>query len=113
MSNFRYRLREGASVLAIGEGDVKNRLILASSNHLIFANVPEDESIPEYFRAKLRNIIEMLSKKQWNEDIKNDKIRATLHRMRYKTASKIALEVWNLYNEFETYLSSGFIPTYL
>lgn len=49
--------------------------------------------------------------KQWDENRKDDRIRATLHRMRFKTASKIALEVWTLYNEFEEYLSSGFIPT--
>jgi hypothetical protein len=110
MSNFRYRLRESVQILATGEGDVKNRLMLAGTNHLIFANIPEDESIPQYFRTKLESILQTLTVKEWGENLKGDKIRATLHRMRFKTGSEIAFEIWNLYNEYEEFLKSDFIP---
>lgn len=51
-----------------------------------------------------------LSKKQWDDETKNDRIRATIHRSQRKTLSKLATRIWELYVSFEEYLQSGFIP---
>lgn len=110
MSSFKYYLYECTKILATGENDVKNRLMLASTNFLIFANTPEDESVPAYFRDKHSKILKSITKKTWNEELEGDKIRATLYRMHKKTASKIAVEIWDLYNQYEEFLHSGFLP---
>ena len=110
VSNFRHRLYEATKIMTTGEEDVKNRLMLASTEHLIFANIPPDSEIPDYFQRKLQLILDKLSQKQWNATLEGDRIRATLHLMRRKTASKIAEEIWLLFNEYEEYQKSGFIP---
>jgi hypothetical protein len=84
---------------------------MAVTEHLLFANVPEDLSIPEYFRLELRALIHELSTKTWRPDLEGDRIRATIHPMRFKTAALAARRVWRLYNEFEEYSFSGFVPS--
>ena len=110
MSNFRVRLRAATATLATGEGEVKNRLGLAITNELLFANFPDDPDIPQYFRGKLHVIIQELSSRTWRPDLEGDRVRATIHPMRFKTAASFACRIWNLYNEFEEYAHSGFIP---
>lgn len=111
MGNFRLRLREGAKFLAIGQYDVKARLQVACTSHLLLANVAADEPIPDYFRTKLERIIAKLTTKEWNvETVEGDRLRATLHRMHGETASKIALEIWTLYTEYEEYEHGNFMP---
>jgi hypothetical protein len=110
MSNFRHRLREATQILATCETDVKNRLGPAVTNHLLFANIPDDCTIPVYFRGKLGEILNELSTKTWVPGVEGDRVRATIHPMRLKTASGFAARIWNLYNEFEEFEHSGFIP---
>ena len=110
MSNFRYRLGAAAEILATGEGNVKERLELAVTDQLMFANVPNDPDIPQCFRDKHTAIINELSKRTWAPGLEGDRIRATIHPMLFKAAGSIAGRIWNLYNEFEEYARSGFIP---
>jgi hypothetical protein len=110
MSDFGYRLRAATEILAAGEGDVKNRLILAVTNELLFANFPDDPRIPKYFRDKQAQILKELSTKTWGHDLEGDRVRATIHYMRFKTASSYARRIWNLYSEFQEYEHSSFIP---
>ena len=109
MSNFRVRLRNATEILATGEGEVKNRLGLAVTNELVFANVPDDPHIPQYFRKKLAQIVMELSKRTWG-GVEGDSIRATIHPLRFKVAASFARRIWQLHNEFEEYEHSGFIP---
>lgn len=37
-------------------------------------------------------------------------MRATIYRMRFKTAAGFAQRVWQLYNEYEEFARSGFVP---
>lgn len=83
---------------------MKNRLGLA------FANFPEDPDTPDYFRAKHAAILAELSTKTWGPGLEGDRVRATIHPMRFKTASAFAAWIWDLYNEFEEFQHSGFIP---
>ena len=99
MSNFRYRVREATKILAVGEADVKHRLKQAITDHLLLANVPNDNEIPEYFRLKHKKIL---------SDI--DSMGVSYFKKRNKTISKIAENVWNLHSEFEEYLSNGIVP---
>ena len=110
MSNFRYRLREATKILATHPGEIKYRIASACLDHLVLANLVPDEEIPVYFRDKLDAFLKSISTKKWAEHLEGDRIRATLHGTRGKTLSKIANEIWVLYNEFEEYLHSGFIP---
>ncbi len=70
MSNFGFRLRTATETLATGEGDVKNRLELALTNELLFANFPDDPSIPEYFRKKHKEILRELSTRTWRPGVR-------------------------------------------
>ena len=45
MGNFGVKLENATEILATGEGDVKNRLMRAIYEKLIYANVPDDPSI--------------------------------------------------------------------
>jgi len=110
MSNFRVRLRSATEILATGECGVKNRLELAVTNELLFANFPDDPNIPQYFRDKQAAFIQELSSRTWGPHLEGDRVRATIHPMRFKTAASFARRIWNLYNEFEEYEHSGFIP---
>lgn len=110
MSNFRHRLREATAILATCETDVKNRLGLAVTDHLIFANFPEDPSVPEYFREKHSEILRELTTRTWGPGLEGDRVRATIHRMRFKTAAGFAQRVWQLFNEYEEFAHSGFVP---
>jgi hypothetical protein len=110
MSNFGVRLRGAAEILATGEGEVKNRLGLAVTNELMLADFPNDPSIPRYFRDKQAQILEELSTRTWGPGLEGDRVRATIHPMRFKTAASFARRIWQLYNEFEEYKHSGFIP---
>ena len=109
MSDFGYKLYKATEILATGEGDVKNRLGLAVTNELIFANFPDDSSIPQYFREKQAAILRGLSTRTWHPDMEGNRVRATIHRMRFKTAAKYAQQIWDLHNEFREYERSGFI----
>ena len=110
MSNFVVKLGNATEILATGEGDVKNRLMLAVTNELIFANVPDAQSIPRYFRDKKAQIVRELKTRTWGHGIEGDLVRATIHPMRFKTAASFARRIWQLYNEFEEYKRSRFIP---
>lgn len=111
MSNFRVRLRNATAILATGGDDVKDRLGLAIVNELLLANVPDDPGIPQYFRTKHAEIIEELSVRTWRPGVEGDRVRATIHPMRFQTAASFAHRIWTLYNEFEEYGHSGFIPS--
>ncbi len=76
----------------------------------MLAYLVEDDEIPVYFRKKLDNFLKSVSSKRWAANIDDDRINATLHGKHGKTLSKKANEIWVLYNEFEVYLCSGFIP---
>jgi hypothetical protein len=110
MSDFGYKIHRATELLATGEGDVKNRLGLAVTDELIFANVPNDAGIPHYFRDKLRTILQELSTRTWHPDLEGDRVRATIHPMHFKTAAKYAKRIWDLHNEFREYERSGLIP---
>lgn len=110
MSNFRVRLRAATEILATGQGEVKNRLGIAITNELLLANFPDDPSIPKYFRYKQAQILKELSLRSWGSDLEGDRVRATIHPMRFKTAASYARRIWQLYNEFEEYEHSGFVP---
>lgn len=110
MSNFRLRLRNAAQILCSHPGEIKFRLQEAITTELILANFPEDTEVPEYFRAKLRAIINEVSTKGWGNGVEGDHVRATLHGKHSKTLAKVATEIFELFNDFEYYLSSGFIP---
>ena len=110
MSDFGYRLYKATEILATGEGDVKNRLGLAVTNELILANFPDDPDIPQYFRDKQAAILRELSTCTWGPDMEGDRVRATIHGMRFRTAAKYAKQIWDLHNELREYERSGFIP---
>jgi hypothetical protein len=112
MSNFRVRLRTATEILATGEGDVKNRLGLAITNELMLANFPDDPNIPQYFRDKQAQILKDLSTRTWRAGLEGDRVRATIHPMRFKTAASFARRIWQLYNQFEEYERTGFVPQY-
>ncbi len=78
----------------------------AVTQQLLLAFPEHEESLPKYFSEKYMRIIDALTTKDWDGE---DKVRATLHRMRKKTATKIAMNIFNLYKELEGYLHSGFI----
>ncbi len=111
MSDFGFKLDCATEALATGGGNVKERLYFAITDHLTFANVPEDPSVPKYFREKLAQIRKELSTKTWGGGLEGDRVRATLYRMHFKTAAKFAQRIWDLYNEFQEYKRSGFVPT--
>jgi len=110
MSNFRCRIRDAAKVLATHPGEIKYRLHSAIIDELLLADVPETEDIPSYFREGLKVILSKVSTRSWSKNSQGDRVRATLHGKHGKTLSKIANEIWVLHNEYEEYLSSGFIP---
>lgn len=110
MSNFRYRLREATKILATHPGELKYRIASACTNHLLLANLVPDNNIPVYFRDKLDVFLESISTKTWADNLDGDRINATLHGKHSKTLTKIATEIWVLYNEFEGYLHSGVMP---
>lgn len=111
MSDFGYKLYLATEILVTGENDVKNRLGLAVTNELTFANFPENLNIPNYFREKHTTILRELTKLTWSPDLEGDRVRATIHPMRYKTAAKYAKRIWDLHNEFKEYERSDFIPS--
>lgn len=110
MSNFRVRLRTATEILATGEDDVKNRLGLAVTKELLLANFPDDPTVPQYFRDRQAEIIRDLSTRTWRPGLEGDRVRATIHPMRLKTAASFARRIWHLYNALEEYERSGFIP---
>lgn len=110
MSNFRYRLREATKILATHPGKLKYRIVSACTEHLVLANLVPDDKIPIYFRDKLDTFLESISTKKWADNMEFDQIHATLHGKHSETLTKIANEIWTLYNDFEGYLHSGVIP---
>lgn len=103
-------MRAATEYLATGESEVKNRLGHAVTSELLFANVPDDPGIPQYFRNKQAGIIKELSSRTWKPNLEGDRVRATIHPMRFKTAASFARRIWTLYNQLEEYEHSGFIP---
>jgi hypothetical protein len=110
MSDFGFRLRAATEILATGKGDVKNLLGLAVTTQLLFANFPDDSSVPKYFREKQAGILKELSTRTWGPGLEGDRVRATIHHMRFKTAASYAYRIWQLFNEFQEYERSGFVP---
>ncbi|MDE1465989.1 hypothetical protein [Spartinivicinus poritis] len=107
MSNFRHRLRLAVEELVTHQEKIKYRLE-SSIGQLILANVPEDNEVPNYFREKHAKIIKKVTTcKKSGNDIK---VRDFLHGKRGSTLSKIALEIWKLYLEYEDYLTNDCIP---
>jgi hypothetical protein len=107
LGNLQHRVRESARILATGRGDIKDRLTVAMLNKFLLANVPDEPDLPDYFRIEIAGIISELTVKSWNGE---DRLRATLYRMRQKTAQTYAERIWCLHHELEEYLRSGFIP---
>ena len=70
MSDFHYFISETVHYLAVGEGNVKNRLSIAATKYLIFANIPENENTPVYFRNKHKEIMSELTKKHGRQTSK-------------------------------------------
>jgi len=110
MSNFGVRLKGATAILATGTENIKGRLVLALTQELLLANFPDDPEIPQYFRDRTSRIIEELSIRSWRPTLDVDRIRATIHPMRFSTASRFADQIWELYNQFTEYEHSGFIP---
>lgn len=79
--------------------------------HLLLANLPDCPEIPQYFRDKHRAIIDRVTARTWGPGLEGDRVRATLHGKHGKTLSKLASEILELHDEFEEYLSTGFVPT--
>ena len=110
MSNFRSRVRSAVRILATSPEHIKYRLQKAILDQLIWANVPEEKKIPLFFRKKHRKIINQVTVRSWSSSTEGDMVRATLHGKHGRTLTKIASEIWELYNEYEDYLSTGVIP---
>ncbi|EIO4061397.1 hypothetical protein AB8J12_004288 [Vibrio vulnificus] len=110
MSNFRVRLRESVRILCTNEAELKYRLKLAICEELLFANVPEDMSVPLYFQKQHQVIMEIATEKTWSKEITSDRVGATIYRRHGKTLSKWASMILQLHQEYEEYLVSGFIP---
>jgi hypothetical protein len=107
LGNLQDRIRDSAHILATGRGDVKDRLYVAISEKFFLANVPDVPELPDYFRYEIAGIISGLTTKDWNGE---DRLRATLYRMRQVKAQQFAERIWRLHHEIEEYLRSGFIP---
>ncbi|WP_419836203.1 hypothetical protein [Vibrio vulnificus] len=110
MSNFRVRLRESVRILCTNEAELKYRLKLAICEELLFANVPEDMSVPLYFQKQHQVIMEIATEKTWSKEVTSDRVGATIYRRHGKTLSKWASMILQLHQEYEEYLVSGFIP---
>lgn len=107
LGNFRYRLRSSVELLAISRGDVKQRLSLAVTNHLVLANVPDVPELPAPLRNELASIIGDLTSRS-RPGLST--IQATLHGMRLTRAAWYAERIWNLYRAFEGYEATGEVP---
>jgi hypothetical protein len=110
MSNFGDKLFAATEMLATGRGNCKTRLMLAVVNELVFANMPEDDGIPIYFRSKCSGIVDELSTNEFDLLFGEDRIRETIKTMSKKTAAIYARRIWDLYNEFFDYEKTGAIP---
>ena len=107
LGNFRFRLRSTVELLAIGTGDVKQRLFLAVTNHLVLANSPDVPELPARFRNELTSIIEGLTSRS-SPGLST--IQATLHSMRLVRAAGFAERIWELHRAFEAFAETGELP---
>ena len=103
MSNLRYRLRETVTILATHEYEIKDRLKWAVTQHFILAFPQNANSLPEYFNTKYKGILDSLTAKEL-EGV--DKVQFTILKMRKKTASIIAKNIFNLYAWSEKFVGS-------
>ncbi len=96
------RLRNATEILATGVGNVRDRLGPAITDELVLANVPDDPDIPQYFRTKQAEIVgEMEVHACSAGDNSSDA---------FPIEAGFTHRIWKLYNEFEEYCHSGFIP---
>jgi len=86
---------------------IKYRLQNAIINHLLLANVPICEEIPEHFRMKHQEIIAKVSTKTRNGQ---DGVRASLEGKHGKTLASLASDVLKLHRDVEEYMHNGFVP---
>lgn len=92
LSYSRVKIREATEILAISTGTVKERVMLAASRRLVFADVA---ALPPDLQPVLRSIWERLLKKDPTY-ADESRLQATLFRMHQSTASKIAKDIWRL-----------------
>ena len=90
--NSAVRIREATEILATGTGTVKERLLLAVSRRLVFA---EASALPEDLQALLNSINDRLLKKEPTYRGQS-RLEATLYKMHQSTAAKIAKDIWRL-----------------
>jgi hypothetical protein len=88
----RVKIREATELLAIGEGKVKHRLMLAASRCLVFVDAA---ALPDDLRPSFESIQSRLAKKEPTYDGES-RLQATLYRMHQSTAAKIAKDIWQL-----------------
>lgn len=107
IGNFRCRLADSVTELTTNPEKIKYRLEKAILDHLLLANVPDCEEIPQYFRDQHKEIIALVSTKT---RFGQDGVRASLEGRHSKTLSKIAYKILKLHRDFEEYINDGFIP---
>ena len=94
--------------LATNPNEIKDRLVLAITNNLLLANIPESEDVPEYFQLKHREIIEQVNTKNFNG---TNGVQASLHGKHRKTLSKLAIKIATLHREIEDFIQNGEFPS--
>jgi hypothetical protein len=92
LSYSRAKIHEATEILAISTGTVKERLMLAASRRLVFAEV---SALPPDLQAVLSSILERLLKKEPSYPGES-RLESTLFRMHQSTAAKIAKDIWRL-----------------
>jgi len=103
----RSKLSEAVRLLAVGEEDVRHRIGWAAKELVILR--PED--LPEPFRKQLSLILEHCSAR--GTLLASDgttalgAIQNTVLRLRKKTASNIAQQIYNLFHEVDHYVQNS------
>jgi hypothetical protein len=92
LSYSRVKIHEATEILAISTGPVKERVMLAASRRLVFADV---SALPPDLQAVLSSIWKRLLKKDPTYPGES-RLQATLFRMHQSTAAKIAKDIWRL-----------------
>lgn len=86
------KLMECTEILAISEGDIKTRLQHAVLTHLPMVEI---DSFPNDLKPMYKSIYDRLHAKEPTYQGQTS-IEATMYRMRKKTASVIAKDIWKL-----------------
>jgi hypothetical protein len=94
-------------LLAVSEGDVKDRVVLACQELSLAVALPSAD-VPECFVAEVRVLLGELRPKSSYPG--SHGFQAGLHRKHLKTVSKYARRIWGLYNHYEDFFYTGVVP---